>query len=317
MRSSALIVKVLATLALLTGAAAAQDKVRIGLPVPKATAYIGVQVAVDRGFFKEANIDPEVTVFRGGAAAQEALSAGAADVISYPPGGVALVQLKGGQKEKVVGVIDERPLGWLMLVKPESKIKTAKDLQGVKLGITVKGGLTDMLAIWLTKNAGVTAQIIPVGGAAINQAMLDGQVDAIVATPAGSWQMVESGKARSIFDFGKEMKPVIADSWVASEEMITKRPELLRKTIGAIYKGQRYIQDNRDWGLKYLKDFTEEKDDKINQLTYERLILLLNKDGTMERTWIEDGLKMAADAWNNPDIAKYDPNNVYTNEFLK
>jgi hypothetical protein len=26
---------------------------------------------------------------------------------------------------------------------------------------------------------------------------------------------------------------------------------------------------------------------------------------------------MAADAWNNPDIAKYDPNNVYTNEFLK
>jgi ABC-type nitrate/sulfonate/bicarbonate transport system substrate-binding protein len=100
MRSSALIAKVLATLALLTGAAAAQDKVRIGLPVPKATAYIGVQVAVDRGFFKEANIDPEVTVFRGGAAAQEALSAGAADVISYPPGGVALVQLKGGQKER-------------------------------------------------------------------------------------------------------------------------------------------------------------------------------------------------------------------------
>ena len=317
MKSLALVVKSLAALALLTIAASAQEKVRIGLPVPKATAYIGVQVAVDRGFFKEANIDPEVTVFRGGAAAQEAMSAGAADIISYPPGGVALIQLKGGQKEKVVGVIDERPLGWLMLVKPESTIKSPKDLQGVKLGITVKGGLTDMLAIWLTKSAGVTAQIIPVGGAAINQALLDGQVDAIVATPAGSWQMVETGRARSIFDYGKEMKPIIADSWVASEEMMTKRPELLRKTLGAIYKGQRYIQDNRDWGLKYLKDFTEEKDDKINQLTYERLILLLNKDGMMERTWIQDGMTMAADAWGNPDIAKYDPTNVYTNEFLK
>ena len=113
------------------------------------------------------------------------------------------------------------------------------------------------------------------------------------------------------------MKPIIADSWVASEEMIAKRPELLRKTLAAIYKGQSYIQDNRDWGLKYLKDFTEEKDDKINQLTYERLILLLNKTGRMERAWIEDGLAMAADAWNNRDIAKYDPNNVYTNEFLK
>jgi ABC-type nitrate/sulfonate/bicarbonate transport system substrate-binding protein len=97
----------LSALALIATTAAAQEKVRIGLPVPKATAYIGVQVAADRGFFKDANIEPEVTVFRGGAAAQEALAAGAADVISYPPGGVALVQLKGGQKEKVVGVIDE------------------------------------------------------------------------------------------------------------------------------------------------------------------------------------------------------------------
>jgi len=45
--------------------------------------------------------------------------------------------------------------------------------------------------------------------------------------------------------------------------------------------------------------------------------LLLNKTGRMERAWIEDGLAMAADAWNNRDIAKYDPNNVYTNDFLK
>ena len=186
-------------------------------------------------------------------------------------------------------MIDDRPLGWLLLVKPNSRIKTPKDLQGAKFGITVKGGMTDMLAIWLTNNAGVTAQIIPVGGAAINQALVDGQVDAIVATPAGSWQLVETGKARTIYDFGKEMKPIIPEAWTASEELMTKRPELLRKTLAAILKGQRYMQDNRDWGLKFLKEFTEEKDDKINQLTYEKLVLLLSKDGVMERAWVQDG----------------------------
>ena len=85
MKSLALIVKSLAALALLTIAASAQDKVRIGLPVPKAAAYIGLHAAVDRGFFKEIRVEPEITVFRGGAASQEAMSAGVLDLIPIFP----------------------------------------------------------------------------------------------------------------------------------------------------------------------------------------------------------------------------------------
>src|SRR3990172_2933554 len=113
MRALVLAARSLVGLLLLTGMAAAQDKVRIGLPVPKAAAYIGLHAAVDRGFFKEIRVEPEITVFRGGAASQEAMSAGVLDLHSYFPGAVGLVQTKGGQKEKCVAMIDDRPLGWL------------------------------------------------------------------------------------------------------------------------------------------------------------------------------------------------------------
>jgi hypothetical protein len=58
--------------------------------------------------------------------------------------------------------------------------------------------------------------------------MLDGQVDAIVATPAGSWQMVET-EGTLDFRFRQRNETGHCRFWVASEEMITKRPELLRK----------------------------------------------------------------------------------------
>lgn len=307
----------LAVLALLAVNAVAQEKVRIGLAVPNAAAFVGLYAAVDRGFFKELGVEPEITIFRGGAAAQEAMSAGATDIITYFPGGVGLVQTRGGGKSKVVSMIDARPLGWLLLTKADSKIKTIADLKGMKLGITAKGGMTDMLAIWLTGNAKIQAQIIPVGGAAINQAMLDGQVDAIVATPAGSWQMVEDGRARVLYDFGNEMNPIIADAWVASEEIMTKRPEVLRKTLAAILKGIRHMQDDSAYGLKFLKEFTQEKDDKTNQLTYDRLVKKLSRDGMMEAAWAQESLTMASNAWNNPDIGKLPPDAVFTNQFLK
>ena len=39
-------------------------------------------------------------------------------------------------------------------------------------------------------------------------------------------------------------------------------------------------------------------------------------DGRIEKAWVESGLKLAARAWEVPDLEKVDAASIFTNEFL-
>src|SRR5260370_26229936 len=103
---------VAATAVTLSGAAAsAQELVRIGLAVPHNAAYVQFYAAETLGFYKEAGVKAAITIYRGGAASQEALSAGAADIITYFRAGVGLA-LRKGAKEKIVAAVNPTPHAW-------------------------------------------------------------------------------------------------------------------------------------------------------------------------------------------------------------
>jgi NitT/TauT family transport system substrate-binding protein len=298
-----------------TSWASAQELVRIGLAVPHNASYVQFYAAEALGFYKEAGIKAEITVYRGGAASQEALSAGAADMITYFGAGVGLAVSKGA-KEKIVAAIDPTPHGWHFLVKADSPIKTLKDLDGKKVGVATKAGTADMFALWVADKAGVKVQTIPVGGGGMVPALRNGQVDAIAMFPGLSLQQVASGEARSLMDLGKEMEPTLPDVLVAPQEMMDKRPQAVRATLAAIYKAVVHLRNNREWALKYLKEFTEEKDDRVNVLTYEKVVAEMSQDGVVKPEWISNSINIAAKVWDIPALAQVKPESIYTNDFL-
>jgi NitT/TauT family transport system substrate-binding protein len=304
-----------AGLALSGAAAAAQETVRIGLAVPHNAAYVQFYAADSLGFYKDAGVKPEITIYRGGAASQEALSAGAADIITYFGAGVGLAVSKGA-KEKIVAAIDPTPHGWQFLVLANSPIKTLKDLDGKKIGVATKAGTADMFALWVADKGGAKVQTIPVGGGGMVPALRAGQVDAIAMFPGLSLQLVATGEARSLMDLGKEMEPTLPDVIVASQEMMDKRPQAVRGTLAAIYKAVAHMRNNRDWALKYLKNFTEEKDDKVNLLTYEQVVVPLSQDGVVKPEWISNSINIAAKVWGLDDLRKVKPDDIFTNAFL-
>ena len=307
---------VAATIVTLSGAAtSAQELVRIGLAVPHNAAYVQFYAADTLGFYKDAGVKAELTIYRGGAASQEALSAGAADIITYFGAGVALAVSKGA-KEKIVAAIDPTPHGWQFLVLANSPIKTLKDLDGKKVGVATKAGTADMFALWIADQAGARVQTIPVGGGGMVPALRGGQVDAIAMFPGLSLQLVATGEARSLMDIGKEMEPTLPDVIVASQETMDKRPQAVRGTLAALYKTVGHLRDNRDWALKYLKDFTQEKDDKVNVLTYEQVVVPLSQDGMIKPEWISNSVNIAAKVWGLDDLRKVKPQDIYTNAFL-
>jgi NitT/TauT family transport system substrate-binding protein len=300
----------------LSGAAAsAEELVRIGLAVPHNAAYVQFYAAETLGFYKDAGVKAEITIYRGGAASQEALSAGAADIITYFGAGVGLAVSKGA-KEKIVAAVDPTPHGWQFLVLANSPIKTLKDLDGKKVGVATKAGTADMFALWVADKGGAKVQTIPVGGGGMVPALRAGQVDAIAMFPGLSLQLLATGEARSLMDLGKDMEPTLPDVIVAPQEMMDKRPQVVRGTLAALYKAVVHMRNNRDWALKYLKDFTEEKDDKVNVLTYEQVVVAMSQDGMVKPEWIANSINIAAKVWGLDDLRKVKPEDIYTNAFL-
>lgn len=292
---------------------AAAETVRIGFPadsVDFSPAYVAEKI----GLFKKANLDVKLTVFRGGAAVQEAMSAGAADLISYFGPAVALAVSKGA-KEKFVMTVLPATAGWSCIVKADSPIKTVKDLDGKKVGISSKASTSDMATLWMAERAGIHVQQIPLG-AGLAPGLRSGQVDALVFSALTTQREILSGHARMLVDLGKEMPPTMANGYVASQEMMDKRPAELRATLAALLEAAAYMRANKDWTLDFLKRFAKSDDPALIAALYQQVVTQLSPDGHIDGKWIETGLKLAAHAWDVPQLAKMNADTLYTNDFL-
>jgi ABC-type nitrate/sulfonate/bicarbonate transport system substrate-binding protein len=102
---------------------------------------------------------------------------------------------------------------------------------------------------------------------------------------------------------------------VASQDMLDKRPEVLRSTLAVIYKTLAYMKANREWSMTYLKDFANSDSDTLTAALYEQIFPALSTDGHIEKAWVEEGLKLAARAWEIPELAKVEADTLYSNAF--
>lgn len=283
---------VIAALLACVSNADAQTTVRIGLAVSNYGPYAPVYVAEELGYYKEYGIKPEITAYRGGGAGQEALAAGAADMINFFPPGVALA-VKKGIKEKIVGVGSSTPSGWHIVVLTNSPYKSMKDLAGKKIGITAKGSTTDFYALWAADRAGVQVETVPVGAPSLIPTLKSGQIDAAVLNSPLPFRMILPGEGRSLVDLGKEMHPTLPDVWVATQALIDSNPNVIEGTLRAIYRATAYMKKNRDYSIEFLRKFTGEKDAKVSEMEFDIVLSGRPSSANIERKWLEDSLALA------------------------
>jgi NitT/TauT family transport system substrate-binding protein len=274
--------------------AGAQTTVKIGLAVPNFGAFAPVYAADDLGYYKENGLTAEITAYRGGPAAQEALAAGAADIIDFFPPGVALA-VKKGIKEKIIGNGGDVPSGWAIVVMTNSPFRAFADLAGKKVGITAKGATTDFYALWAAKQAGVTIETIPVGAPALIPTLKSGQIDAAVLNPPLSFRLLISEEGRSVVDLAKALQePTLPDVWVATQSLIDGNPNAVEGVLRGIYKATDYMKKNRAYSIDYLRKFTGEKDDRVVEREYEVVIMGRPTAAKIERKWLDASLALAA-----------------------
>jgi NitT/TauT family transport system substrate-binding protein len=290
-------------------------EIKIGFATGDSADYAPAFAAEKLDRFRQAGLEVKLIAFRGGAAAQEALTGGAVDIIAYFGPGVGLAVSKG-TREKMVATISAGHYGWNMIVPTDSPIKTTKDLAGKTVGISGKASTSDMAALWVADNAGVTVKQVPVGPGALIPSLRSKQVDAIIFSALMTMREVINGRARSLIEVGSEMPPTMANVFVASQEMMDKRPEDLRSVLRVIYGTLGYLKENRAWTLDFLKDFAKSDNEQVTSALYDQIIPKLSTDGRIDQKWVDDGLKLAARAWEQPELASIKAETLFTNEFI-
>jgi NitT/TauT family transport system substrate-binding protein len=272
--------------------ASAQEVIRIGCPTKTYFPTILATVARDKGLFEKEGLRPEITIYRGGGETFEAIAAGSADLgtVAVP---LVATSRKRGVLTKIVGGVGDEWSGWILGVKTDSPVKSAKELDGKKVGITSAGSGTDTLALWAQSENKVTFQRIGVGGGGLVPNLLNNNLAAAVIYSPLSYQVVSEGKVRTLIDFATAMPPNLIGGWTATERNITDRRAFIQKGLNALYGALEYMRNNPDYAIKTIAE-NNELPPAIAKMEYEKTFLRLSRDGQTKLAAVEKALELAA-----------------------
>jgi NitT/TauT family transport system substrate-binding protein len=275
-----------------SGLAQAADTVRIGLPTKTYWPTTIAETAVRQKLFEKEGIKAELTIYRGGAETFEAMAAGAADVILDATSLVSAGRKKG-VNSKVLASAATGYYGWQLMTLSKSTLG-ANDLKGKKVAITSAGSGSDLLALWTQQDKKIEFTRVPVGGGGLVPNLLAGNVDAAVVYSPLSFQISKSGDARTIIDFSKEVPPNLAAGWIALDKYVQDKPQMVQKTLNALYGALAFMRANKDASVKLISELYEIPAE-IAALEYENTILKLETDGSMDGPKIPEQLQLALD----------------------
>ena len=292
-RRAVMAAAMLAALPLAAPGAQAQDTVRIGLPTKTYWPTIVAETALRQKLFQKEGINAELTVYRGGAECFEALAAGAADVILNSASFVAAGRKKGVLSKGVAGGALGY-YGWYLVVRADSKIASAAELEGKKVGITSAGSGSDILALWTQQDRKLKFTRVPLGGGGLVPNLLSGNVDAVVLYSPLTFQFLNSKEVRSLIDFGAEVPPHLTSAWIASEKIIKEKPQVVQKTVNALYGAVAFLADpkNRAEAVKLIAEI-DEISPEIAAMELDGNLKRLSADGDIQRDWMVRAMEMA------------------------
>jgi NitT/TauT family transport system substrate-binding protein len=244
-------------------------------------------VAIDGGYFKRANVD--ITGVISGAGGGTSVRNVIASKLGYGEVvlSAAIAAIQEGQDIKVVNIGARSVADIVMVVKPDSSIKTLKDLKGKKIGFSNPKSLSEIVAIMTVEKAGLKpdeVQRVALGslGGALT-ALEKGAVDMAVGLQV-VWQQ-RSDRLRVVLDAGRDFPPMVQSVGIATGDLMRKNPEKLRAIIAARREAVKFMNAKPREAAKMMEKHFE----KVSPEVLARVHEALAKDGY----WSEGRLEMA------------------------
>lgn len=266
----------------------AQDKIRFGKSVPNSFAFSTAEIGTDAKIWQQENIELAISAFRGDAQMQQALTAGAVDIAVGSGPGLGF-RAKGVPAIGVAAMYGP-PANLCLTVLANSPIRTVADLKGKRIGVTTLGSLTEWLARKLSQQQGwgpEGIQVMPLGAVPARLAAMErGELDGMVIESATGYELEEQGKGRIILLFGDIEKHFYTHVIFATDEMIEKRPELLRRFLRGWFKTVAFMKANKDFAVKSGAKVVQVRESIVSKV-YDAQIGYFSLDGAWDPVAID------------------------------
>lgn len=299
----------------LLAAAAHAAPLRVGEAVPQSFTFMLLDLGMKHGIYAKEGLTIEPSTFGGPVKQQQALAAGSIDVALGV--GLDLAFVAKGGPAKAVAAMAGPPLDTCIIVLANSPLKSVADLKGKALGITSP---TSILA-WMVGEIAVqqgwardAIRQVPAGSTTAQLALLKaGQLDAAGSDLAPALQLERSGNVRILVRFGDLITASLNNIILASDKLITRRPDDLRAFLKGWFETIAYVRAHR---AETVADMTELLgiDRSFVEALYDRQMPMYSSDGRFSNS----GLALMARATVDvhmldapPDVSK-----LYTEAFL-
>ncbi len=240
--ASALAIAVAATI---SSAASAQEKITYLLPAPPSLpAFAPWVLAKHLGYYKDAGYDVEFVVARGGVDVAKQVGVGNAP-IGGAIGDTPIIVRSQGVPVKVVGLMGGGALT-VVVGRKDRGITKLEDLKGKKVSVLAFQDTTYFAMLGALATKGLTKNDVDaqaVGPAAVANLVIAGTVDACACTP--DWEVdVKEALPDAVAIPTQDAFASMAQAILASDDVIQKRPEMVRAIVKATLRGMQFVMDD-------------------------------------------------------------------------
>lgn len=206
--------------------------------------------AKEKGFFKAAGLDVELTILPNGGSVTQAILGGALDVGVTNSGSMSSAHARGVPIYLVAcGALysEASPIAHLSVGKTTG-IKTAKDLSGKTLAVSTLRDMIQATALsWIDKNGGdsKTVRFVELPFPAMPEALHAKRVDAaVIAEPALSVARPNSRVLAPVYSAISPAFPI--DAWTAPSAWVNANRDAARRFATAMHDACAWANANHD-----------------------------------------------------------------------
>jgi NitT/TauT family transport system substrate-binding protein len=278
------------------------ENIVVSLVTPSA-AYMDHFVAVEKGYFREQNLNVEY-IRAGGGVATPALLSG--DLHLSTSAGSALSAALRGGPVKIVYTNLSKPSYKLISTRPE--IQSLKDLTGKKIAINSFGDTQHLSLLLLLKKYHIPSTsvlFIAMGGNETRfAAFKTAAIDATLLLPR---DVSQTGQYRGtvLADIGKEIQLIWSGAATSNKMLAENRGLVERFLIGAI-KGREYARRFKAQTLSIVAKYDKSPRDGI-ELDYDATVSSMTAEGSVTDDVLRDEIATRAELTkmsNPPDKDK-------------
>lgn len=307
--------------------AQAADKLKFGmLRVPNA-----VFVGIEKGYFKDQNIDVEVVFFRSGSEVASQLAAAHIDVGATTAGATLYNAMARGVPTKIVAdyiVFVQKPSPNAIMVRKQlfdsGEIKSAKDLKGKTIAITARGQFTHLFAGYALESAGLTekdAKLVTMSYPDMVAAFEGGAIDAAAVVDPFITVTKERGLAVPLIDAADLLPDMNLAVIMYGERLLKQDRELGQRFMNAFHRANTTLREmwKTEEGRKQVADIYQKYVPRKDKSIYTRIAPAIGRKNLTVKVEGKSGLREQQDWYARNGLVPRKPSfdTIVDNEFAE